>query len=174
MFNVFSERRSAGASGVASPGRTAVTRPRRPADVSALPRAVTQRARTTSGRQCARSESFARLPTHTRTLAAAQKFYHPPPPPRGRSAAAAEALALYIAYAATVGGCGGGDGAVGVEGAKVSKRFFIEQNRSPPPNLTSSAPHPPRVHTHTHTSRAHTHADPTATVSRDPRQFFSF
>lgn len=69
-------------------GRCArATRPWRPADVSALPRRL-RRVRTTSGRQCARSESFARLPTHanfSRWYIVVQKFCHPPPGRRRRA-----------------------------------------------------------------------------------------
>lgn len=100
----------------------------------------------------------------TRTLAAAQKFYHPPPPPRG---AERRRRSRFISRVRRDRRRPGGRR---VEGAKVSKRFFIEQTRPPPsPRPHIRRPPPARAHTHARTLRSHArgpHDGPS--VSRGP------
>lgn len=175
--SVYSDRR--GWAGHTTP------QPPGPADVSALQRgAPSRRAHggPTSGRQCARSESFARLSDpRTRTLAAAQKFCHRPPPPPvptpptrrpgpKRPVVVDGGGALYIIRRCRTRGIGvvGGWMTGELGGQKFRNGFSSSKPTSPPPPTpTPLAPTRPTDATHAH-SRTRRHP----TVSRGPATVF--
>lgn len=153
--------------------------------MSALPRraAVAKarggRARTTSGRQCARSESFARLPTH-RTFAAAQKFYHPV------GTARALHIILYDAATDERRWPGGRVVVVVVVGDKSFETVFHRANRPsaaaarPPPDRRAllTAPARPSPHERADLTSARGHVFPgslahDATVFLFPKKLFA-